>query len=1235
LKLQLIDRGLFPDVAWKAFRSASVADGAVELAKAGRVDLVRVLLDRHYMELFKCLETSSFVDPLLIHFPPLSLENEAELISVITDLIVPKASELSDLADFCVTRARAVADQDPQLGLDWLNVTLKPSPHSNALNSPLETIRSLVHASERFDIESKISPLFSIVQTLVTLAQDFAIHYPRVSLAALETDTKTCLTSIAAELITDLELIDVFESFVGKFNTIDRDDVILDRIKVLKNTLKGTTSMDDETADISLSPKRLRYENVTTDSVFDQITFLLPLISDPERLAEGIYESMIAVNANRFIASEKSFAFIASLSRLSPPTTFGYFSQLVVSYMAVQSVTASLIEFEEFQQVRDRPDFLMSKSNITMIVNKLCCEIGAVDKAISLGSVFPYIREEDCWMLRLASLFFGKESEERVAEIFNSLIADGDIRSMVARDFATMILNQNCRSVADLEFLDRVVLPFVEDEKLLRGFSQVFFLQSEFGILIALNEIAQKFEAISDFKNLMDNPNSIGNRCKMERAKMLFNFDESGMVDSATLELPPFRSASDVNEFLDSKCDRFLRRQSKIENLSVVCEHVLIPSLKAAAVVNRCDEVMGGFGWSASFVSNVENLSNPEKFSDVHFEFEDDSGDAVLVLANTAERKDMSKLDYLVADIREAGLVRAEIIQEQPKAGSGDVSRNRKFAVLSEWMNLFGSLGVEFDQAELLRACENDKLAIKNVLKTFLPKLIVKSKYDLKLCLDFLVVIGKPETGAVADLLVTYMMIMLETEPTIGSELEMKLRQSVSELIKMKNFIEGLNRVLSFVVPKLVRDEAKLAQFVDVVLDHKMGDGFGEFEKIKSILKKLELMNKIEGVNGQLKFERLVHETEKVLIDWLSGNAGCVEIVRETISLGRIFEVEEKVIMRVFEKIINFTELTILSGSVSIETVLILLENLSDSEREMIGKELVSKLPLSHQQLELVEYFSTSSWVAMDDVLLLRNRLLLRQHDLEYLEDVLVQESGVKKVIERLFTDRSEGVKNLDGVVLKLVQMNQINWDKFKLDACKRWLNVKDEAVVDLVRCGGMTEEIEEKLVCMLLRVFFSPEEKPGLKVSCFNVLMRGFRLSVVKRVYGKRTEDLIDIEKNLMYMDLLVGRKILKSDDLGYKEFHQLNKALIAKGLTKNSNKLEVLMIAAWIVADFGIKDFEIANTLKTRLMSHGIQGMEILHAITKQGKEEVNVTDYPKAFTSSSIEGIRTDDSENLVLN
>ncbi len=1205
----------------------------IELAKVGRVDSVRVLLERHYTELCKSLETSTFVEPIFNHFPSLSLENEAALISLVTDCVVPKASELSELADFCIIRARSISDQDPRLAMDWLNVTLNPRTDSASLNSPLDTIRSLVHSAERYDIDSKISPLLSIVQTLVTLVQDFNIQYPRVSLAGLETDMTTSLTTLATDLITNIDSIELFESFVSKFDSIDRDAVILDRIKVLKNLLKESSRFDEES---DVSPKRLRGDHSSINSLFDQIVFLLSRLHDFERLSEGIYETMIAVNANRFITAEQSDQYFASLSNLSPPSNSGYYSQLLGSYMAVQSVTASLIEFEDFQQVRDRPDFLMSQSNITMIVNKLCCEIGAVDKAISLGSVFPYIRQEDCWMLRLASLYFANEIRDKIDEIFNSSIEDPKTRSIVARDFASMILNHEHRSISDMEMINRIVVPFIEDEILLCRFFQIFFLQSEFQLVVNLNEIPSKFESLADFIDLMDNPNSIENRCKLERAKILFNLDSDlRELESKkrTLNLPVFRSANDVNEFLETQCDRFLR-QSEIPDLSDVCQRVLIPSIKAAAVVNRCDEVMGAFGWSASFVDDAGSvLSNPENL-DVHFDFEDDCGDAVLVLANTGERacNKISKLEFLVADIREAGI---DVIDQgdgtmmdvAPIITSDNVSRNRRFAIMSEWLSLFVSLGLEnqFDRDEFFRACENDKLAIKNILKIFLPKLIIKSNYDLKMCLDFLAVIGKTDSGALADLLITYMLTMLETESIVG----MKLRRSVEELLRLGTSKEFVDRVMGFVVPRLVRDEAKLGQFISIVLEYQNDE---EFEKIKIILEKIEKINSLVD-NQLLRFERLVQDSEKILIDWLSGNAGCVEIVTETISLAKVLEVDKKIILKVLEKIVNFTQLTIMSGSVPISTVLILLENLGETEREIVGKELVSKLPLSAQQLEVVEYFANSSWVSLDDVLLLRNRLVLREYKLEELEDVLVQENGVKKVIERIFTD--ELLRKDLCVAVRLGEMNKVNWDKFKLDACRRWLNVHDDAIVDLVRCGGLSDQCEEKLVTMLLRVFFSPDEKPRVKVSCFTVLMRGFRLSVVKRVYGKRTDDLIDIEKNLMYMNLLVGRKIIKSDDIGYKEFHQLNKAQIAKGLIKNANKLDLLRIASWIMLDFGIQDFEITNSLKARLMSHGIQGMEILHAMSKQETEEVHLTDDLEKHTTTAIGGIRDDDSENLVLN
>jgi hypothetical protein len=218
----------------------------------------------------------------------------------------------------------------------------------------------------------------------------------------------------------------------------------------------------------------------------------------------------------------------------------------------------------------------------------------------------------------------------------------------------------------------------------------------------------------------------------------------------------------------------------------------------------------------------------------------------------------------------------------------------------------------------------------------------------------------------------------------------------------------------------------------------------------------------------------------------------------ELIELAKILECEKKLIMKLFEKIVNFTELTILNNSITIATITVLLNELPENDREIVGKELVSKLPVSTQQLELIEeVFSNSSWVSEADILLLRNRLILREHQLRSLENTLVEKNGVKRVVEKIFVEKL--ADDFESIVMSLVTVNKIKWDKFKLKMCTKWLHVDEETVVRLIKCGGaLSEDAEERLVGKLLEVFFGAEDKAAVKVVCFRVLMRVFRLSLI-----------------------------------------------------------------------------------------------------------------------------------------
>ena len=1244
LRLQESDNTLFSNVAWKRFRSTPLAEGVVELAKSGRVQPVHILIDRHYNELSKTWGTTSFVESVLNHFPTLSLSEEQSLVRLVRECICPRITETMDLVDFCMFRARNIADKSPQTAHDWLS-TLRVSCCEELSNhaSPLQQIRYLVHSSEKTDLDSKVSPLYDAIETLIVLQSNFGIEFPTVSLASIESNKECVLVDIASKMLADGATNNLFEELVSNF-PIDRETVILDQIKILKNCFKEsfdeTNDYGEEEEDKS---KRIRTNQESVDSsqqpsspidyLFDRIYSLISLLVNSERISEAIYETMISVNGNRHLSREKNEEFFTALATLFNEKVVevgGYFGQLVVSYIAVKSVTQSLVEYPEFESIRDRPDFLMSKSNVTFIVNKLCCELGAIETAIQLGTVFPYIRPEDCWLLRLTTLYF-ENSLLEIQQIFlgeNNLFSSENERSIVARDFACIVLNDN-RMTRDwnesLQLLQFVVLPLVAaDEHLVDKFEKINLLYIDFGQKVLMDELdnndaqTKLFSSISDFENILTETDSVVSRSKLERAKILFKlggesvtsyFDYGKICDDKT-----FRSVAELSDFLSNDIGAMVLQRpfSNQDEMKKLFESVIVPCVKSYAILNRADDVMCAFGWSPNYVSGDISriLSELRSVEQNHFEFEPEFlSDAIVRLVDKTDNVLQNlKIDYLLKDLESIKLG-TEILPDKGDNKNSVVvvvatekGENRKYAEMCDWIDsvFIGKLNMgSLDREEFLKASEGDKVAIKNILKCFLPQLIVASGFDLELCREFLEILGKADNKSVGDLIASYMICLLGNRRNGLDEGKFlkKLKNSVREFRTTCD--DFVNRIMTFVVPTIGSDDQLLKVLLDMILV-ECGDDkepLNEIRNMGHILDKICILNKLSNSDSVLlKLEQIVRDGERVLLDYMTTYAGRCEIVEESVELAKILKIEKKLILKLFEKIINFTELTLMNDSVPIKTVVVLLQNLPEQEREIVGKQLIMKLPLSDQQLRLVEFFSNSSWLVDGEVLLVRNRLILRDHGLSSLEQVLIQR-GIKDVIEEIFFAKK---MNLEKCVMSLVKENKINWNKFRLEACKRMIRrgADEESVIQLVRCGD-TGGDEETFVNMMMRMFFAQDEGVAVKVSCFSIMMKLFKLSTIKRVYGKKLEDLLDIQKNLLYIKLLGDKNIVKTHEMAYREFHDMNKRTIVKALVKNAHKLDTLQIAAWMVCDYRIFDFDILGNLKSRLVSQGIDGMEIMRSI------------------------------------
>jgi hypothetical protein len=165
-----------------------------------------------------------------------------------------------------------------------------------------------------------------------------------------------------------------------------------------------------------------------------------------------------------------------------------------------------------------------------------------------------------------------------------------------------------------------------------------------------------------------------------------------------------------------------------------------------------------------------------------------------------------------------------------------------------------------------------------------------------------------------------------------------------------------------------------------------------------------------------------------------------------------------------------------------------------------------------------------------------------------------------------------------------------------------------------------------ERIITVILKSFFTQ-----MMNGSFELLFRSFSLSSIRSVYKNKITDLIEIEKNLRYMQLLDEAKIIRSG-LSYKEFHDIEKATIVRGVLNHSNGNA--RIAACMVVDYDLlNDIDILNLLENRLLNSGIGGIAVWQTIkeytifgTGDLVTEDKVTSYDKSLTEND---------ENMVLN
>jgi hypothetical protein len=262
--------------------------------------------------------------------------------------------------------------------------------------------------------------------------------------------------------------------------------------------------------------------------------------------------------------------------------------------------------------------------------------------------------------------------------------------------------------------------------------------------------------------------------------------------------------------------------------------------------------------------------------------------------------------------------------------------------------------------------------------------------------------------------------------------------------------------------------------------------------------------------------------------------------------------------------------------------------------RERALRQLLSSVPVSTDQLVIAKRFAEEfRGVSEADLKLLENRLVLHKFGVTELN------LSLKKLVEHILSNH-ELISRYDELVDELVSLNGVDGVKLRFDLVKKWISDSEyqENVLGkvLATLGKLKHEKPLEIATCLLKLFFSPDVEVQRKIVAFNALFALVSKQVVMQVYNNSINDLVEIQKNLVYMHMLCNRVI---KPLPYKDFVALDKALVVKTLL-NAGKAELAQLASLVIADFAVCDYQIIEKLEERVkvLFDGAQATKILNS-------------------------------------
>ena len=1198
--LQALDpeKSLFSDATWMRFRDCDLTEAAMSLAKAGRIEETHVLVHRHYGEVIGGLRALN-LDPatgLVAIFRKLGDRETSLLIKFIESIFLPNIVDLGSLGDCLVQRARLIGESDPELSFMILSV-LELVFFKTEDRFPLDEIKTHARLSQREELRGLTAPVVEILNILILAKKEFGI-YPNesFSFSKLEADRGEVLRAAAVGILDSGEL-DMYLKFVGKFSIVDSDSVLREKIRGMKddilNGYKRTCRSD-----------YIEQEEIGMDEKFELMYTFLNLLKSHENRCECVYLVLTAVHSLNLLHDTKRFEEFAQIEIENGKTSESFESlEILKSYLAVLEVQKALVNFQEYSFIRDRPDFLMNRENVLFLVADLSAA-GRLNTVKELAGVYPfYIDMEECALTTassiIASLLFQKDfvaDETELAELKNICVEYPQITDKIIE----VILSE---PVFDLSFTLIDCVQSVSSPSDLKLVEKLKLLRDDFGVSHSKQtflEALSNWNCIGDFSSVFPPEETVEYFGKMERAKVL-------LLDH--LEDKEDKREEDEIFLIGRSNDLFISHIVGLEEkiycsvLKIGCDklfralrEVVIPVHKVLVTTPRYRESQGESLWGETArklsTSTDETILLGESVLQTCEEL-----DEVFVihllkkkLIEIEKISDFSKLEvifrldeFLSSFVFPVNPSSSEVLLP-PISGSTRCIATGQLAKRANWGKKLESFSIPFCRETLFSSIDN-KANVKKILNEVFPQLVVKSGFDLQILREFAEDFGKPFDSILVK--------TLELSFTCGSSLEAKNRvldaffgDSISE--KIFTYVLPslkLNSDISFLSEKMFyrfqNAEWKRVSEISLIVSDVgaetssliCGTKEERYRIIKELLTRAILKEEAEKTRKCLHLARLV----------LNSKSSLCNIISEIIS-----------------RIINCPDL-IISPSNPAESLIISIREcweVDEIAKEKLFNDLLKAVPLSESLLKLANFFH--QLVSDSDLKLLKTRLVLSNFDLlEKVERNIIENkstSSIKKVIEYLF-DNAESIPRIDELIPQLVPIHEelVAMEDIRIDIAKRWIEKsvisydEENDLMELKIVKKITALLvpvknhPERIIQMILKQFFSPKLALLNRLSCFYILFSLFSKTQILAVYNNPVEDLVEIQKNLLYLHLLSERnKVLKP--LDYKDFVALDKCLVVRNLVHSGNP-DMLLLACSVVVDFAITDYELIEKLEEKL--------------------------------------------------